>query len=324
MIQSKIGKTVFILILICSMYSYGDDIRKLMPKEKKNFQARSLLYDVYYCSSVGVGSMSGKQTYKSGFYGAHRNRLNHFEKILDLSGYAIDDCDVDKRGNMYWTDRIHQAIFKSDATGKKIEKIASGFDIPFGLAVDEVHQRIYWVNWLQKSSRKSGVIGYTDISTKKSTIVFQNRLRSGGHLTISDAKLYISDLFGGKILKMNIQDPILRNVAKCKQPSQVTVAKKYEDIVWGDISMDSILAVGSNGYGRRVITSFKNIFSNPKAVVFDNQSDKLLFVVPVPNKGLGSSMIGGLHTIDIDGMHEKLLYSHSSLSYVQALMIRGE
>jgi len=324
MIKSTIGKVISIFLLIGSVYGHGDDIRTLMPKEKKNFQARSLLYDVYYCSSVGVGNMSGKQTYESGFYGAHRNRLNHFEKILDLSGYAIDDCDVDSRGNMYWTDRLQKAIFKADVTGKGIEKIVSGFDIPIGLAVDEKHQRVYWVNWLQKSSRKSGVIGYTDISSKKSTIVFQNRLRSGGHLTISDGKLYISDLFGGKILKMDLKDPVLHTVATAKQPSQVTIAKKYEDLIWGDISMDSILAVGLNGYGRRVLMSFKNKFSNPNALIFDNRLDKLLFVSPVANKGLGSSMIGGLHTIDIDGMHMKLLYSHSTLSFIQKLMIRGQ
>jgi hypothetical protein len=317
-------KTIWLWIFICSIYSYGDDIRKLIPKENKSFHAPSVLYDVYYCSSVSVGSMNDKQTYQSGFYGAQKGNLKHFNKILDLSGYAIDDCDVDSRGNMYWTDRLQKSIFKADATGKRIEKIVSGFDIPIGLAVDEKHQRVYWVNWLQKSSRKSGVIGYTDISSKKSTIVFQNRVRSGGHLTISDGKLYISDLFGGKILKMDLKDPVLHTVATAKQPSQVTIAKKYEDLIWGDISMDSILAVGLNGYDRRVIMSFKNKFSNPNALIFDSRLDKLLFVSPVANKGLGPSMIGGLHTIDIDGMHMKLLYSHSTLNFIQKLMIRGQ
>ncbi len=309
---------------MCTIYGYGDDIRRLISQENKSFNARFVLYDVYYCSSVGAGSMNGQQTYQSGFYGAQKGNLNHFDKILDLSGYAIDDCAVDSKGNMYWTDRLQKAIFKADVTGKKIEKIVSGFDIPIGLALDEKHQRLYWANWLQKSSHKSGVIGYTDISSKKSTIVFRNRLRSGGHLTVSDGKLYISDLFGGKILKMDLKDPVLRTVATTKQASQVTIAKKYEDLIWGDIAMDSILAIGLNGYDRRVIISFKNRFANPTSLIFDDQLDKLLFVSPVVNKGLGSSMIGGLHTIGIDGMHVKLLYSHSTLSFIQRLMIRGK
>jgi len=320
----KIGKIVSIGVFISSLYSYGDDIRNLMPQKEKNFQAHALLYDVYYCSSVGVGHMNGEQTYESGFYGAQKRNLNHFNKILDLSGYAIDDCDVDSRGNMYWTDRLQKAVFKADITGKKIEKIVSGFDIPFGLAVDEKHQRVYWINWLQKSSHKSGVIGYTDLSSGKSTIVFQNRLRSGGHLTIDSGKLYISDLFGGKILEMDIEGSLLRVVASAKSPSQVTVAKKYNKIFWGDISLDSILSSGTNGYGRSVLISFNDMFANPKALVFDNRRDKLLFVSPVPNKGLGPSKIGGLQSIDTDGRHKRLLYSDRTLSYIQALIIRGQ
>jgi len=308
---------IVLWVLLSLVYSYGDTI-----SQKERFLTSDTSYHLYYCSSIGASHMDGSETYDSGFYASHQGRLNHFDKVLDLSGYAIDDCTIDHQGNLYWTDRIQKAIFKADIQQKHIIKIASGFDIPFGIALDEKHDRLYWINWLQKSSHKSGVIGYTDLATQKSTIVFQNRLRSGGKLTIYDDLLYISDLFGKKILKMDTNNHMLHTVAISKQPEQTTVASKYQRLIWCDIAMDAIISIGLNGYDRHLVINFKDIFANPIALIFDNELDKLLFIEPVANKGFGSTKIGGLHSVDIEGMHKQLLYSHPSLTYIKKLMIR--
>jgi hypothetical protein len=240
---------------------------------RTNETADAPLYDIYLCASIGEN-----HTYRSGIYGANRNAENTLEKIIDLDGDGnlVDSCAVDNYGNLYWTNRGKNGIFKADPDGTNPHQIVFGLDIPIGLAIDETHQRIYWANWLQGNNPKSGQIGYADLDGNNPKVIIDS-LRSGGHILIdaSGDKLYISDHFNDKIFQSDLEGGNLSTLVQTQDPEQLTLDSATQTLYWASIGNNTINRVQTDGSGKQTLVTFSNPTANPSAIAFDQ--NKLLF-----------------------------------------------
>ena len=241
--------------------------------------ATSPRYDLYVCSSIGTSGPNG-QTYRSGIYGTFYGREEQFEEIVNLDGVdsLIDSCAVDDHGNLYWTDRGKHGIFKADPNGANPRQIVFNLDIPFGLAIDETHQRLYWTNWLQQDHPQTGQIGYTDLDGNNPVVIIDS-LRSGGDLLIDQTrkKLYISDLFGGKILQTDLDGSDLTTLVTANRPEQLALDTEEGILYWADIADDALYRVHLDGTGKAPVLTFGDDFANPS--VLARNGTRLLFNV---------------------------------------------
>jgi len=229
-------------------------------------------YDLYLCASIG-----GNHTYTSGIYGAKRGQEDQLEEIINLNGEEnlVDDCAVDDRGNLYWTNRGKNGIFKANADGSNIRKIVSGLNTPIGLAIDETHQRIYWADW-QTGNAQYGKIGYADLDGGNQKVIIDS-LRSGGKLLLNTAmnKLYIADLFGKEILQSDMEGNNLSTLTQSSQPEQMALDTATGKLYWTDVADDAIYAINLNGTNKQTLISFSDHSANPCAIALDK--DRLLF-----------------------------------------------
>jgi len=181
-----------------------------------------------------------------------------------------------------------------------VEQIVSGLDVPFGIAIDEANGRIYWSNWIQSNRSQSGEVGYSDLDgNNKKTII--RGLASGGSLTLVHNKLYVSDVFGGKIMESSLEGANLKKVADANQPAQMAFDAHNNRLIWGDIADDKISSVNLNTLQTTDLIVFDDAFANPRAVAVDKTSNRLLFIKPVENSGLGSNPSWQLHSADLNG-----------------------
>ena len=280
----------------------------------------SVKYDLYYCKSISTSSADG-MTVKSGIYGAHRESLAEATEIINLDGSGlIDSCAVDSAGNLYWTDRAAHGVFRSDPDGKQVRQIVSGLTIPLGLAIDETNKRIYWSDWIQNTTPKSGKIGYSDLDGKNPKTIITG-LTSGGKLTIADGKLYVSDLFGGNILQSNLEGEGLKKIADANQPGQAAYDAQHNRLIWTDIADDKIRSTDLDTLSTSDVIVFADEFANPRALAIDPATRRMYFIKPVENTGLGPNPSSQLHSADLDGTHITMYRNlQNSLNAVQTLM----
>ena len=240
-------------------------------------------FDFYLGASIGVSS-NGEQTYHSGIYG-RKSGGGDLVKFLDLDGKdnIIDSFAVDTKGNIYWTDRSVHGIFMADAFGKNRRLLLSGLDIPFGIAVDEAHGRVYWSNWLQSKDPQSGEVGYIDLSTGKVERIVTKGLKSAGHLRVDQRsnRLYIADLMGGRILSVGLdggETDIVADINHVSQPGQMDMDPSGKYLFACDISEDKIVRIDLDTLVVHDIVTFVDAFANPEALAYSAKENKLYFV----------------------------------------------
>lgn len=270
-------------------------------------------YDMYWSSSIGHSGANGTYT-ESAIYGARRGSFDQATKIIDFNT-SIESCAVDKEGNIYWGDRDHKAIFKADRNGGNIREIVSNLDIPVGLAIDDTRKRIYWSNWLQANSPQSGEIGYANLDGSNQNIIVNTGLASGGYISLdlNNSNLYISDLFGSKIVKTGLEGGALQVVTTANYPVQFDIDYKHGRLIWADVGADSILSVNLDGTNVHEIITFNDAFANPWGLSIDQTNDTLYFV----SKGLTVQRENGyevLESSDLNGENVKAVNTEIRIS----------
>lgn len=253
-----------------------------------DYTKSSIKYDIYYCG-------------KDGIYGAKINSLPNFTEILKLSKDShMDSCAIDSEGNLYWSNRTTHGIYKSDLNGNNIQQIVSGLDIPLGIAIDEKDRRVYWTNWLQSQKPQTAEVGYCDFNGDNKKTIIRN-LASGGKLLLLQDKLYISDLFGGTILRSNLEGENLELVTEANQPEQIAFDSKNNSIIWGDVADDKIVSTNITTLESKDLIVFDDQFTNPEAVAVDQKRGRIFFIKPVENNGLGQNPSRQLHSSNLEG-----------------------
>jgi len=240
------------------------------------------LVDIYMCS------------FYKGIYGANFNKINEPINIINTK---VDSCAFDSQGNIYWASRYTHGIFKSDAEGNNIRQIVSGLTIPIGLAIDEKRGRIYWADWLQEPVQ-SGNIAYASLEGHDKKNIVTEGLRSGGHILIDpiNDKLYISDIFGGQILRTDMEGKNIEHIANSDQAEQLVIDYKNNNLIWADVGKDTISSVNLTDFTQKDIIIFDDIFANPSAVGIDKKRDKILFIIK-----------DKLQSVDLDGENLEIL-----------------
>ena len=235
------------------------------------------MYDIYFCSYIGGANNDSR----AGIYGLNRNSTSKATKIIDLAGKIIDSCTVDEKGNLYWGDRSQGAIFKSDSHGNNIRKIVSGLDIPYrGLIVDEKRQRLYWTNWLGHNNPQSGEVSYSDLDgLNKKTII--NGLKSGGYLTIDymHDKLYVSDLFGDSIIKMDMNGSSAKIDIPTDRPDQLVIDSLHSQVLWYDKKAKKMMYKGLSANSADKVLDASQVFNGITEMAYDKKTNSLLFII---------------------------------------------
>lgn len=254
-------------------------------------------YDIYWMSSIG-----GNKGYESGIYGTNINELDVATKIIDLST-RINPCTVDEEGNIYWCDVTNHGIYKADPDGSNIRKIISGLDHPMGIAIDNKRKKIYWANWLK--DKKKGVIGHSSLYGNGSNTIISDELRSGGHLFYDYQynKLYVSDLFGEKVLSIDLRTNKVIELASAKQASDIVVDYENQKVIWADLSNDNISSVSFDGSDKKVLIQFKSKFANPDALTIDTVNKRLIYATHYPEISEKR-----LETANLDGTNRKVAH----------------
>jgi len=321
----RIMKYFLYLIILVNLTGCGGGLSKGNNNgisQDDSATKKSNKYDVYYCTAVNISTTNGN-TEESAIYGAYRESLNNFTKIINISGTNkfMDSCTVDDFGNLYWTDRSANGIFKSDAEGKHIEQIVFGLDTPYGLAIDENNKRLYWSNWIHNNNPQSGEVGYCDLDGGNKKIIITEGLVSGGSLVVANDKLYISDFFGGQIMTTSLNGENLEKIADANQPSQIAFDYDNNKLIWSDIADDKISSIDLITLQTTDLIVFDDIFANPKALAIDKINNKILFINPVLNNGVGQNPSSQLHSADLDGNNINIFSNLPvSLYAVQALI----
>lgn len=275
------------LIVYHSLLDNSNDtkIKKIKP-----------LYDIYWSSSIG-----GNRGYQSAIYGAHRDNLKKPTKIISLST-RINPCTVDKEGNIYWCDVSNGSIYKSNPDATSVEQIISNLEHPIGIAIDNEGGKLYWADWL--SSEKKGVISSSNLSGSNKKVLLNRKLRSGGHL-FYDAlhhNLYISDLFGKKILIFNVNTKTTTQILSVDQASDIVLDYINNRIIWADISKDTISSANLDGSDIKVLISFISQFANPKALTIDTVNQRLVYSISHTKTSTTR-----IETANLDGSNRKLV-----------------
>jgi hypothetical protein len=228
------------------------------------------IYDVYWVNAVGGG--------KGGIYGGKTDALDVPSRIIGVHG-RIKTVAVDKKGNIYWSNNIENAIYRADKNGDNITRIISGLSHPLGIAIDNKRGRIYWADWQQKI--KKGFIGYSNLDGSESKLIVVDQLKSGGDI-FYDTKydiLYISDLFGAKIMRLDLKNYDLSKLTHAEQPGGLAVDYKNRRVVWADTGNDSIMSVRFDGSDKYDLIKFESAFANPEALTLDEVNNQLIYAI---------------------------------------------
>lgn len=254
------------------------------------------IYDVYWAYSLG-----GDNGNIGGIYGANIDSLDIPTKVININT-SIESIATDKNGNIYWADSLRDGIYKADKNGNNIQEIVSDLSHPMGIAIDSKRNRIYWAD--SQQDIKKGFIGYSNLDGKDKKLIVTDKLKSGGGLYYDEQhdKLYISDLFGGKIMRLDLINNDLSILAYAGQPDGLTVDYKNRRIVWADIEDDCIASVGFDGSDKRVLVQFESGFANPSAVTINKANNRIIYA-------MSKDSIGQIGSSNLDGGNSKIVYS---------------
>jgi hypothetical protein len=303
-----IKKLILIAIAIVFIGCNESNDEGILTEEEK------IPYDIYWCSSISISSIDGSTKYESGIYGVKNESLETIHTILSFDTF-IDSCTVDDDGNIYWGDRTKKAIFKADRKGSNVKEIISNLDIPLGLAIDNKNKRIYWSNWLQSNDPQSGEIGYANLDGTEQNIIIDEGLSSGGSILVdfNTDKLYVSDIFGKKIVKTGLEGGTLDTIVTSDSPHQFDIDYENSKLIWTDVADDAIYSINLDSTDKTTLISFDDIFANPSSLSIDQKNNKLYF----DSRGSG---VASLSSSNLDGSDIKLLNSSLKIE-VQSLWI---
>ena len=307
-------KILKIVVLASILFLVGcENTTKTIYKNKPISKSEKILskFDFYICKSIGVG-----KDYRSDIYG-HNPKSNVYESIALNLGQMygiVDDCVNDVEGNIYFTSRKNNAIYKIDRFGQKIMQIASGFDIAWGLAYDKKRDRLYLSNWHGNSKKQYGEIEYIDLKTlQRDVINLENNqtypLKSGGKMVFDKnyENLYIADLFGEKIYKYNLTNSKLEEFTSLNaQPGSIDI---YNNKLYiSQYNIDFIITIDIDSKKRDVVIQSKDKTVN-ECMAIDKKRAKIYFGETKNNQQLGNSLILYIHSANLDGSNVEVIKS---------------
>ncbi|WP_457745962.1 hypothetical protein [Sulfurimonas sp.] len=239
----------------------------------------SIVKDEHNKTSKKIQSVKSKYNICSaeadGVYLSNSQDLKNQTKVVDIFKQLVA-CGVDKYGELYWTNRGDNGIFKAHLDGTNIRKIVTLPVLASGLAIDNKRERIYSAQWNIK--RKYHEIVAADFSGKNKTILFSNRalLRSVSGMFYDKVhdKLYISDLTKQQIVSLDLKTKELKKLVSANRPEGLTVDYKNNRVIWAD---NALYSVNIDGSDKKILIPSEGEKRIAATVTIDTTNNHLLF-----------------------------------------------
>ena len=188
----------------------------------------------------------------------------------------ITTCNVDKYGNLYWIDRTNEGLYKANIDGTNAKKIMTLPILATGLAIDNIHERVFSAQWNPK--KKHHEIVYSDLSGNNKTILFSNRelLRSVGGMFYDyvQDRLYVSDLTKKQIISIDVKTKKLTKIAYSNRPEDIVIDYKNKRIIWAD---SNVYSANLDGSDKKILISSNGEKRTSGTLTIDTINNHLIY-----------------------------------------------
>lgn len=270
-------------------------------------------FHTYWVHSINGTDPDGVQRYRGAIFGCGQEGFNNPVEIVSLD-HDVRSIVVDENRNIYWTDITTGEILKADPNGHNIRAIVKGLMYPITLAIDNKNKKLYWNDWQNKLKQQKGYIGRSNLNGEGAEIIVTSGLRSGGTIRIDEreGKIYVADLFGKKIVRINLDGTNMVPIAFSEQPAGLDIDYDHRRIYWSDLSKDGIYTSDYDGRNQQRLYTNGDGFSNPEALVYDHTRQKIFFAQNI-------NFQDNIFSIDINGNNLRNEYAQQHL-YIRAIV----
>jgi hypothetical protein len=267
----------------------------------------------YWVDSSHITDVDGAQRYKGTIFGCGEQGFNNPVEIISLD-HDVRSIAVDETRNIYWTDITTGEILKADPNGRNARAIVKGLVYPTALTIDNKNKKLYWNDWQNKSKPQKGYVGRSNLNGTGAEIFLSNGLQSGGTIKVDEreGKIYIVDLFGKKIVRVNLDGTNMVTIVYAGQPAGLDIDYDRRRIYWTDLSKDGIYASDYDGKNQQRIYTNGDTFSNPEALVYDRIRQKIFFAQNINYQD-------NIFSMDVSGNNLRNEYSQPHL-YIRAIV----
>lgn len=270
-------------------------------------------FHTYWIHAISGRDVDGVQRVRGMIYGCGEEGFNNPVEIVSLD-HDVRSIVVDENRNIYWTDITTGEIMKADPDGHNVRAIVKGLMYPIALTIDNKNKKLYWNDWQQKIDPQKGYIGRSDLNGQGAEIVVRSGLRSGGTIKIDEReeKIYVADLFGKQIVRINLDGTNMVPIAYSAQPAGLDIDYDHRRIYWTDLNKDGIYACDYDGRNQQSLYSNGDGFSNPEALLYDRIRQKIFFAQSV-------NFQDNIFSIDLNGKNLRNEYAQAHL-YIHAIV----
>ncbi len=193
---------------------------------------------------------------------ANLDGTNTQDIVTGLDGSWPVDIDYINR-KIYWGDVNNNVIQRSNWDGTNKETILGGimYDGPGGLAVDSVHQELYWSDYIYDRIYK------TNLKTGATVTLVQGLDAPFGiDLDLDAGKMYWADAGTGKIQRANLNGSDMEDlVTGLPNPRDIALDLKNGKMIWPDLA-NGIYQADLDGSDCKILFPDMDISSHAVAI----------------------------------------------------------
>jgi len=253
------------------------DTQIQQTKNEQSISVTKRLYHTYWLHSGSSNNLQKSNQY-GGIYGCYEDG---FQNPVELVSFSQDvrSMAVDGEGNLYWADITTGQIIKSDSNGKNVRVIIGRLSHPMGIAIDRKRKLLFWSDRQQNQGGFSGGIGRSDLDGNNVKYIALNGLVSGGKLKVdeNEAKLYIPDILGKKIVRINEDGQNMIGLVFAIKPEGFDIDTTRRKLYWTDDLNSGIYESDYDGSNKRIVYTYYTTDENFETVMFNPINQRIYF-----------------------------------------------
>lgn len=256
--------------------------------EENNLPIRQHDYHTYWLHSGSSNNLVKSNQY-GGIYGCYGDGLTNPVELVTFN-HDVRSMAVDREGNLYWADITTGKIMKSDPNGHHVRAIVDRLSHPMGIAIDKKRKLLFWSDRQRNEGGFSGGIGRSDLDGNNVKYIVVNGLVSGGKLKVdeNEAKLYIPDILGKKIVRVNEDGQNMIGLIFTIKPEGFDINTQNRKLYWTDDFNSGIYESDYDGKNKRIVYTYYTTYENFEILMFSPKNQRVYF----GKLGPGSQSIG--------------------------------